>query len=136
SPEKREDQITDHRAVSSVGVLNTLIDQLLLRRERDTDNFRTALHVEEGDPELSREDTEDPGVPVTELDHERFVPWQREVLERRFRDTWQPAVVMLLRGPFPASQLIHNLEQERIRLLVARSRESDNPEPELAYDYL
>ena len=117
----KEFQISDPRAVCSVGLLRTLIANILLLEDwdgPDTDNFRRELGVEEGDNEL------DPavvgkqhGVLPNELDDQHFEPWQLSILERRFKDRWHEAFATMLRQLFPASELIEMLENKRHELI-------------------
>ena len=136
SPEKKEWQINDLRAVCSVGILNSLIRDTLLRESDDTDSFRTALEIEDGDPELDPELTKRVGVPLYQITHEVFSHWQRAVLEDRFRAQSDTALGMLLRQIYPARQLVDSLEAKRISLLRDRQSEGLNSVHRHSYDYL
>ena len=132
----RNDKINDVRAVSSVGIVNSLIRDLLLRDSGDTDNFRTALAIETGDPELDPSAVGKDGVTPSEITHEHVSTWQRAVLEKRFSALWQPALVKVLCRLYPAKDLVARLEAKRIELVNRKEVERLNPVPRHAYELL
>lgn len=135
SPEKKEYQINDSRAISSVGILYLLVKEILLK-EGGEENFRTELGVEMGDSYLDPSVTNKPGPSTDLISPDYFSSWQREVLEERFADKWQEPIILLLRGIYPSHKLVEALEDKRINLDIQRSEEPLNVSPKYELEYL
>jgi hypothetical protein len=135
SPEQKEWQINDSRAVSSVGLLYRIIGNLVFYRE-DVEYFRTEMGIEEGDPDIDPNQAKQIGPDTTTITPLNFASWQRPVLEERFRRKWEMAIILLLRGLFPGRRLIEVLEKKRLELTRLRREQPLNPMPRLSLDYL
>jgi hypothetical protein len=134
--ERTESRITDPRAVSSVEVLNQIVNQLFVGGKDGFDLFRSQLNIEEGDRKIDPKAAKEKGVPVSSLHPENFSSWQRAEILRRFSDRWRPALAMLLRGLYPAERLINRLEEKRLELVKEMRRERQNDYARLALEYL
>lgn len=114
SPERREFQINEPRAISSIGILFKAIGMLL--GDEDDDTFRAKLRIEEGDNEIDPDIVGKDGFSVPQLGRRYFSGWQREILELRFERDWEEALVSVIAGLFPARKLIDSAEAKRIEI--------------------
>ncbi len=136
SPARKENQLSETRSISSVGILYEILRRLLLGPEDSDEYFRTELGVEEGDPELDPEAAELDGVPVDQVSSDHFSEWQCASLLKRFKETWVGPIVHVLRNLAPYREVIDALEQQRIRLNEQSAAEPHNPVPRHALEYL
>ena len=136
SPDGKEFQINDLRAISSVGLLNKIVRTSLMGKELSEDDFRTCLCIEEGDPELDPIVKQSLGVDPVELGSTKFATWQRPVLETRFRSMLQPCFVETLRNIYASRNVIERLEEKRLALLKQQSVEKGNSIPKFSLDFL
>jgi hypothetical protein len=135
SRDKKEYQINDLRAISSVGILYQIISSLIFYERKD-ENFRTELNIEEGDPKIDPRLVNAVGPITVDINPENFASWQRLELEQRFKGKWQEAIIYIFRNIFPGKKLVETLEEKRIELLKQKSAEPLNPTPRLSYEYL
>ncbi|GAA5509131.1 DNA sulfur modification protein DndB [Novipirellula caenicola] len=136
SPDGKEFQVNDLRAVSSVGLLNKIIRDLLLGKDRSEDSFRNWLKIEENDEDLSPAEKKLPGIDPVNIGSTKFSTWQRPILERRFAQTVQPCLTFVLRNLFPARTLIDRLEEKRLQLVSKHKSEEGNFRPRCSLDFL
>jgi hypothetical protein len=135
SPEKKEYQFNDTRAVSTVGILYQIIEELLYTNQKD-EIFRTEMGVEEGDPKLDPNINNTEGPNISDVNPENFASWQRLELEKRFNSKWINALIYVFRNIYTSQKLVNNLENKRISLLQEISEQQMNPTPKLSLDYL
>jgi hypothetical protein len=128
-------QINDARAISTVGILASVVEELLTGSEGD-EQFRSELGIEEGDQELDPAATGHAGPSPAEIAPKHFSSWQRDSLVKRFSERFTPAILHLLSEMFPARELITNLEERRVALLHERRMNKGDRVPIHAYEYL
>jgi hypothetical protein len=136
SPDGKEFQINDPRAISSVGLLNKIVHDLLGGLSQSEDTFRNWLRIEEGDEELSPDSTGKAGVDPVNIASTKFSSWQRTLIEGRFKKYIQPSLTHILRNIYPARQLIDKLESKRIELEKKDQSEEGNAIPKCSLDFL
>lgn len=125
SPEKKEFQISDKRAISSVGVLNDCIDKLLLRSEDDYDHFREELDIMEGIQGIDPDESDKDGVSPSRVTPLRFDNWQREYIKNEFDKNWKEAVKLVIHKFYPAKNLVEYLEKKRVEIEQEKEDEQD-----------
>lgn len=125
SPEKREFQISDPRAISSVGVLNNCIDRLLLRGKDDYGHFRGELSIEEGIVAVDPESAGRSGVSPNRITPLRFENWQQDYIRGQFESRWKEAIMVIIRDLFPSRAITSELEGKRLELTEQKDDEED-----------
>jgi hypothetical protein len=114
SLDNRAFQITDARAISSVGILRRVVEGAMMGESGDADAFRTSLGIEELDPELEPDVVGVAGVPLASISFNNISDWQQKVVEKRFDANWIPAISHILRNLHPFSHVIEALEAVRV----------------------
>lgn len=139
SPENKEFQINDRRAITSVGILDRCIKKILLRSEEEPynlDAFRDELAIERGDSEVDPEVVDRQGVDVSDISPTKFSSWQKEPLVNRFEYRWRDAIELVFRMPYPSKELVSKLEDKRVELAQLVGTEEQNNYAKASLDYL
>lgn len=139
SPENKEYQINDKRAITSVGVLDRCIKRVLLRAEEkpyNLDHFRDELGIETGDNNLDPDVVGKQGVEINKISPTRFSSWQKSPIVNRFEHRWRDAIELVFRMPYPSRNLVSSLEDARVELAELASAEEHNNYAKASLTYL
>lgn len=139
SPENKEYQINDKRAITSVGILDRCIKRVLLRSEEKPYKlgvFKDELGIEAGDNQIDPDVAERQGVSVSNISPTRFSSWQKTPIVDRFEHRWRDAIELVFRMPYPSKNLVASLEDERVGLAELVGTEEHNNYAKASLDYL